>query len=140
MTELVVFDTNIWVSGLLWRGAPYGCLLLARAGAVIPAYCNEMVAELAEKLRTKFAFSDRNVQAVIRDYRQVGRRVEITGQVKVVADDPTDDKFVECALVAGAARIVFGRSSPAELGGIPRSEDSHRCHILDHSAPITIAL
>jgi predicted nucleic acid-binding protein len=30
MPERVVFDTNIWISGLLWRGKAYQCLLLAR--------------------------------------------------------------------------------------------------------------
>jgi len=30
MLERVVFNTNIMVSGLLWRGKPYQCLLLAR--------------------------------------------------------------------------------------------------------------
>lgn len=34
MPERVVFDTNIMVSGLLWRGKAYKCLLLARAGVV----------------------------------------------------------------------------------------------------------
>jgi len=32
--ERVVFDTNIWISGLLWRGKPYQSLLLARGKAV----------------------------------------------------------------------------------------------------------
>lgn len=78
------------------------------AGVVVPAYCDEMIAELADKLRTKFRFSDGNLQAVIRDYRQIGKRSDITGELKVVDDDPTDDKFIECALVAGATRIVSG--------------------------------
>jgi putative PIN family toxin of toxin-antitoxin system len=56
--ERVVFDTNIWISGLLWRGKPYQCLLLARAKAVEHVYCTEMMAELSEKLRETFGFSD----------------------------------------------------------------------------------
>ena len=54
MAERVVFDTNIWISGLLWRGKPYQCLLLARTGVVQSVYCPPMVAELAEKLRQAF--------------------------------------------------------------------------------------
>jgi len=41
---LQVFDTNIWISGLLWRGKPYQCLLLARTGMIKAVYCSEMVA------------------------------------------------------------------------------------------------
>ena len=51
MPERVVFDTNIWISGLLWRGKPYQCLLLARGQVVQHVHCVEMVAELSEKLR-----------------------------------------------------------------------------------------
>jgi predicted nucleic acid-binding protein len=39
MPQRAVFDTNIWISGLLWRGKAYQCLLLARANLVqiVPA-------------------------------------------------------------------------------------------------------
>jgi len=33
MPERVVFDTNVIISGLLWRGKAYQCLLLARSGS-----------------------------------------------------------------------------------------------------------
>ena len=55
MPERVVYDTNIWISGLLWRGKPYQCLLLARAGVVQLAHCQAMVAELSQKLRHAFS-------------------------------------------------------------------------------------
>jgi predicted nucleic acid-binding protein len=45
--ERVVFDTNILISGLLWRGKPYQCLLLARSGIVQPVYCPPMAEFLA---------------------------------------------------------------------------------------------
>jgi len=51
MPPRVVFDTNIIVSGLLWRGKAYQCLLLARAGVIQAVYCREIVAELSQKLR-----------------------------------------------------------------------------------------
>jgi len=41
--------------------------------------------------------------------------VEITGELRVVAEDPDDDKFVECALVAGASLIVSGDHHLLEL-------------------------
>ncbi len=53
MAERVVFDTNAMISGLLWKGKPYHCLLLARARVIQSVYCDAMLAELTEKLRTK---------------------------------------------------------------------------------------
>jgi len=119
--ERVVFDTNVWVSGLLWRGKPYQCLVLVRAGVVRPVYCPQMLAELADKLRTKFRFPLTHLQAATHDLRSKGELVEIPGTLHVVPDDPDDDKFVECAVVAGCSRIVSGDAhilSLCEYGGI----------------------
>jgi putative PIN family toxin of toxin-antitoxin system len=116
MPERVVFDTNIWISGLLWRGKPYQCLLLARVGMVQHVYCQEMTAELSQKLRQVFGFSENHIRAVLYDLRRISERVKIAGELHVVADDPDDDKFVECALVAGASLIVSGDHHLLELG------------------------
>ena len=116
MPERVVFDTNIWISGLLWRGKPYQCLLLARARAVQHVHCTEMMAELSEKLREAFGFSENHIQAVLYDVRRISERVDIAGDVHVVGDDPDDDKFIECALVAGATAVVSGDHHLLELG------------------------
>jgi putative PIN family toxin of toxin-antitoxin system len=120
--ERVVFDTNIWISGLLWRGKSYQFLLLARAKAVQHVHCAEMMAELSEKLRKPFGFSENHVQAVLYDIRRISERVDITGDVHVVGDDPDDDKFIECALVADATAVVSDDHHLHELGsyeGIP---------------------
>jgi putative PIN family toxin of toxin-antitoxin system len=114
--ERVVFDTNIWISGLLWRGKPYQCLLLARGQAIQHVHCTEMMAELSEKLRETFGFSENHIQAVLYDIRRISERVDITGDVHVVTDDPDDDKFIECALVAKATAIVSGDHHLLELG------------------------
>jgi len=116
MPEQVVFDTNVMVSGLLWRGKPYQCLLLARAGLVQAVYCQEMMIELSEKLKEKFGFSPDRTQAVLDDWREHAQEVRITGDLHAVAADPDDDKFIECAQVAGARVIVSGNRHLLNLG------------------------
>jgi len=116
MPERVVFDTNIWISGLLWRGKPYQCLLLARARVVQHVYCQAIAAELSRKLRQVFGFSENHIRAVLYDLRRISENVEITGDLYAVAKDPDDDKFVECALLAGASVIVSGDHHLLELG------------------------
>jgi predicted nucleic acid-binding protein len=71
--ERVVFDTNVWISGLLWRGKPYQCLLLAHTGVVQVVYCPQMLAELSRKLRQSFRFSEDRLQAVLYDLRRVAK-------------------------------------------------------------------
>ena len=75
MPERVVFDTNVWVSGLLWRGKPYQCLLLARAGVVQIVYCDEMAAELSRTLRRVFRFSENHIRAVLYDSHRICSRI-----------------------------------------------------------------
>jgi uncharacterized protein len=106
MPVRAVFDTNIWIAGLMWRGAPYRCLLLARTGLVQLTYCPPMVTELAEKLRHKFRYSEHEIRTVLYEFRQIATPIAITGQLKVVTADPDDDKFIECAVAAGIETIV----------------------------------
>ncbi|MBM4045936.1 MAG: putative toxin-antitoxin system toxin component, PIN family [Planctomycetes bacterium] len=108
MPDRVVFDTNVSISGLLWRGKPHRSLLMARAGIVRSVYCQPMRAELSEKLRTVFNFSEEHAEAARRNLERMGDRVEISGELRVVKKDPDDDKFVECAMVGGASLIVSG--------------------------------
>jgi putative PIN family toxin of toxin-antitoxin system len=122
VAEPVVYDTNVWISGLLWRGKPYQCLLLARAGLVKVAYCQPMLAELTQKLREKFNFSENRIQAVVYEVQRVGEQVKIEGSLHVVDDDSGDDKFVECAIVAGASLIV---SSDRHLLDLEEYRDIH---------------
>lgn len=116
MSKRVVFDTNIWISGLLWRGKPYQSLLLVRSRVVQHMHCSEMVAELSRKLREPFGFSENNIRAVLYDLRCVSEAVEITGDLHAVGDDPDDDKFIECALAAGAEVVVSGDYHLLDIG------------------------
>lgn len=108
MPTRAIFDTNVWISGLLWRGKPYQCLVLAYAGLVQVVYCQQMLDELATKLCNKFGFSKMRLQAVLHDLQRIGERVEISGDFHVVGDDPSDDIFIGCALVSGTRWIVSG--------------------------------
>jgi len=46
----IVIDTNVWVSGVLWKGGPWELLCLAEAGRLILCTTPEILAELAEVL------------------------------------------------------------------------------------------
>jgi putative PIN family toxin of toxin-antitoxin system len=116
VVDRVVLDTNVWISGLLWRGNPHRCLLLARGKVIEAFYCHQMAAELSQKLRDPFGFSENRIEAVMYDLRRTCMRVNITGALHVVTADPDDDKFVECAVVAGATIIVSGDGHLLELG------------------------
>lgn len=108
MSRRVVFDTNILFSGVGWRGRPYQCLELARAGTVDGMTCQDILDELAEKLQAKLKFSADQVTDTVADLLSFLSLVTITNTLKVVAADPDDDKVLECAVVGGATYLVTG--------------------------------
>jgi len=116
VADLVVFDTNVLISAILWRGDPYRAVLLAKAKVVQAVYCAPMLAELADKLRQKFDFDENHIEAVVYQIRQYATKIEIPGTLQVVAQDPDDDKFIECAIVASAHWIVSGDHHLLDLG------------------------
>jgi len=63
---------------------------------------------LTDKLRSKLSFADEQIVETMTDLLSFLRVVSITGQLKVVAADPDDDKVLECATVAGATHVVTG--------------------------------
>jgi len=111
-----VYDTNIWVSALRRQGNLFRCALLAAMGFAVSVTCDELLDELCCVLTQKFGmpFTDVNRYiAVIRSFSEV---VAITGQLRVVVNDPDDDKVIECALVGKADYIVTGDRHLLALG------------------------
>ena len=108
MQPIVVYDTNILVSGSISRRSPYHCLELARQGIVEGLTCQGILDELERTLSTKFNFSPSKMRDKIGDFRGFLRLVEINNTLKVVASDPEDDKIIECAVVGEATHIVTG--------------------------------
>lgn len=115
MAEIVVFDTNIRIAAYLWRGAAYKCWLAARAGLVDLVYSSEMVAEFSEKLYDTFGFNADGVRAAVYNFRRYGREIRISGTLHAVPNDPDDDVFIECAIVADASMIVSGDAHLLDL-------------------------
>lgn len=108
MRRVVVFDANILLSGIGWRGNPYRCLELARLGILEGVTCPELLDEVAQNLQARLKFSPDQVTDTIADLLGFLRLVAITNTLKVIAADPTDDKVLECAVVGGVSHIVTG--------------------------------
>jgi uncharacterized protein len=106
--KIAVFDTNILFSAVGWKGKPFLCLELARAGMVDGVTCPELLDELAEKLQSKLSFTPEQALDTVADLLTFLRVVSITGKLKAVPADPDDDKVLECATTVGATHIITG--------------------------------
>ena len=79
MRLVAVFDTNILFSAVGWKGKPYECLEMARAGAVDGVTCRDLLIELAEKLEIKLSFPPEMVVETLADLMTFLRVVSIPG-------------------------------------------------------------
>lgn len=104
-----VYDANIYVSGLLYKGNPYKVFEAARTPLVKVFVSDSIVSEIYNALRSEY-FNLSHFEAK-RLIHRVLKRTELitpTQTVKVVKDDPDDNKYLECALTARAKCIVTG--------------------------------
>ena len=108
MRKIAVFDTNILFSAVGWKGKPFLCLELARAGIVDGVTCPELLDELAEKLQSKLSFSPEQAFDTLVDLLTFLRVVPIDGKLRSIPADPDDDRVLECAVTALATHIVIG--------------------------------
>ena len=109
MFWIVVFDTNILLSALLSpAGKPMQCMALVREGRIESVTCIEILDEFQDKLVTKFDRAPDRARAAADEIRGLSRVVTIPHALRVVRDDPTDNKIVECAEADGAMHIVSG--------------------------------
>ena len=101
----VVFDSNVYISALLFDGPPRQILALAEKHKVILIASDDIINETAKKLREKFSWPDHRVQQFV---RQVSRLAELYNpkvKLSVVGDEP-DNRVLECA-VAGKAHLII---------------------------------
>lgn len=108
MQPIVVYDTNILISGMVWGGIPYDCIELAMTDRVEGVTCTEILTEFNNKLTTKLEYSQFRTSRIVTRLLGFLRMVKITNQLEVITTDPDDNKVIECALVHGATHIVTG--------------------------------
>ncbi len=110
-----MLDTNVALSALVWRGAPYRLLqAIRRQPETVQLYSSEaLLTELAEvlarpHLRKPLAAIGKTPADVLTDYAASVEVVTPTEVPRVIADDPDDDHVLACALAARADAIVSG--------------------------------
>jgi uncharacterized protein len=105
---IVVFDTNILLSAIGWKGSPYHCLDLARQDRVKGLICPEILDELTEKLEQKLKFTPIQVIETIADLLSFLQLITIANTLNFLTTDPKDNMVLECAVVGNATHIVTG--------------------------------
>ncbi len=105
----VVIDTNVIVSAFGWHGRPEEVVRLVTKGKITSYISTEMLAELRKVVMyPKFKFSEALQAEIIETVFFESSLVFVNESLNVIADDPEDNKVLECAVSAGADFIISG--------------------------------
>jgi len=126
MKPRVVFDSNVYISGLIFGGIPGALLVLARIDRFVLCVSQHIQDEVQTTLAKKFSWQLEQIRRACSPYWTIADFVKPTCDLKIVAADPDDDRILECAVDGNADIIVtcddhllnLGRPLPAPLGKI----------------------
>jgi len=105
----VVLDTNVLLSAILFGGRPRQVLESAIEGGIRLYISEPIIAELEGLLRRpKFHFNSRLIQNIISELIGIAEWVEPQSTIRVVVEDPADNRILECAIEAKAQYLVTG--------------------------------
>jgi len=103
-----VLDTNVFISALFWRGAPYRVVEQGLGGAFIMVTSQDIIQEIGRTLTRKFGFPLEDTREFLKTIVLSSYVVSPTEKLYVVEADPDDDKIIECAIAGDASLIVSG--------------------------------
>jgi putative PIN family toxin of toxin-antitoxin system len=106
---VVTFDTNIWISALVFRrGNPYTLLEMALEGFVEVAISDPILTETRRVLRDKFHLPNNDIDESISIVLSCARRVDPSRTIDAVPNDDADNRILECAVESASVCIVTG--------------------------------
>ena len=108
--KTIVIDTNVVISALLFGGAPGELIALWKSGRIQSVVSREIVNEYIRVLAyPKFDLSEEEIHFLL--YHEIFPFFEVI-RVKstpvIIEDDPSDDKFIWCAVAGRAGIIISG--------------------------------
>jgi putative PIN family toxin of toxin-antitoxin system len=109
-SKRVVIDTNVVVSALLFGGIPGKLIKLWKSGDIQPLASKEIIDEYLKVLAyPKFELSEEEIKFLL--YHEILPYFEATEakttQV-IIQNDPSDDKFIQCAMTGNARIVISG--------------------------------
>lgn len=109
MAKRAVFDTNVLVSGYLWKGSARRALEKVRSGEWTLLVSKDAIDKLIRVLAyNKFGLKPEEIEPTIRDLIKIRKLVEVRTQIQIIKDDPTNNIFLALAMDGQADVIVSG--------------------------------
>lgn len=118
MSERVVLDTNVLVSAFIHhRGNEWKILDLVREGIIQLILSKEILDEFQKVIaRGKFGFSTDLIIETVVLVIEIAEIIVPQSRLDIVHDDPSDNKFIECAIDGNADYVISGDRHLLDIG------------------------
>jgi putative PIN family toxin of toxin-antitoxin system len=113
----VVIDTNVFVSSF-FGGNPRKIIDLWKKGNINLCLSNDILEEYVDVLQRVGLKEEEEIEELLSLFAK-GVNIIFTTKtptIKVVKDDPEDDKFLECAVALKAGIIITGDKALKKIG------------------------
>jgi putative PIN family toxin of toxin-antitoxin system len=112
----VVFDTNVYISALMFGGLPGSLLDLGLLQSFLLVVSPALLDELDEKLQEKFEVVAEDAAIIREKLESIAEIVRPDMVLHVITEDPDDNRVLECAVRGMADYIVTGDRHLLKLG------------------------
>jgi putative PIN family toxin of toxin-antitoxin system len=110
VAKRIVCDTNVLISGYLWKGATRRMLDLIRTGQqwTLLSSSDTMTEFIRVLAYQKFGLTPTEIEPLVADLRQHSMFVQVRSKLHIIQDDPTDNIFLNLAIDGKAELLVSG--------------------------------
>lgn len=103
-----VFDTNVIISALFWKGAPYEIFKRGINKDFLILVSLEIIKETRNKLINKFNFPEKDTDDFIELLIINAKIIVSKEKLNIVKKDYDDNKIIECAVSGKAHYVISG--------------------------------
>ncbi len=104
----IVFDSNVFISALLFSGLPRKILNLATGNQIKLITSKEIISETAGVLRNKFKWPEHNISKFVRRLSSIGEVIIPDVKINIIKEKDSDNRILECAVAGDAHLIISG--------------------------------
>jgi uncharacterized protein len=114
----IVFDTNVYISGILFNGSPRQCIELAVEGKFVLFISPDIIEEISLVLsRDKFQLSPERIHFIENEIESITQLVTPQKKIQNICRDIKDHIILECALASNSEIIVTGDNDLLSING-----------------------
>ena len=104
----IVFDSNVYIYALLFKGIPGKILEMARKDKITLIVSDEIIAETERILEDKFKWPRHNIDKFKRRLSDISENIKPGIKLDIIKGRESDNRILECAVYGDANLILSG--------------------------------